>query len=400
MEKRCSELSHCGKHDASFLAGFAKEECTKSIKRSSGETAPVSQEIRPCNPGTKWGPRKGNIFDDSEIVEIIKFLEDSECLKDSDKYVVDLGANDGHGPSEKLFFPPFSYPGLIVEGEMKWFSSMHKVIPSPNVKKRISWISPSTISHILSKEGVPNFFVYLKIDMDADDCATLVAILASGFRPRVVQMEMTPEIPYQLSFGVLPLFKYGNMAHAGFQSCSVGMMHAIAEAYEYKLISVGGAKDAIFVHSNMSMGFHILDVSTAYYDFAACCWADPDPYNTRFLEQTAGVKLSEIYPTEWLGSSMNSSLKDKVSSSVLAYMTYACAFGASNQGIRRGIAHTQVRASARTKISVCVRVCVCLCVVHADLLTCMRVHDVTIRVGSTRGLLGMPFRFCSVVCPI
>jgi len=116
-----------------------------------GETPPVSHEIRPCNPAKKWGPRNGNFFDDSEVVDIIKFLEDSECLSGSIKYAVDLGANDGHGPSEKLFFPPFSYSGLIVEGEMQWLNSMHQVIPSPRVKKRISWVSPRTVSKIFSQ---------------------------------------------------------------------------------------------------------------------------------------------------------------------------------------------------------------------------------------------------------
>ncbi len=303
------------------------------LNTSSMETAPVFKEIRSCYPAKKWAPRNGRSFVDSEIVDIVKFLEDSECLKDATKFAVDLGANDGHGPSEKLFFPPFSYSGLMVEGDMKWLDSMQKVIPSPDVKKRISWISPSTISHTFSKEGVPKNLVYLKIDMDADDCATLAAIMASGFRPRVLQMEMTPEIPYPLSFGVLPLFKYGYDTHNGFQSCSMTMMHAIAEVYEYRLVSVGGTKDALFVHAKMSTGFHVLDASKAYYDFAACCWADPNPSNTRYLETARGVKLGEIYPTAWLGLSRNPSMKDKLFSSVLAYMLYACEVRGSNLGI-------------------------------------------------------------------
>jgi hypothetical protein len=38
VQTRCSELRRCGKHDASFLASFAKEQCTKSTERLSGET--------------------------------------------------------------------------------------------------------------------------------------------------------------------------------------------------------------------------------------------------------------------------------------------------------------------------------------------------------------------------
>ena len=103
---------------------------------------------------------------------------------------------------------------------------MHKVIPSPSVKKRISWVSPSTVSNMFSKERVPRDFVYLKLDMDADDCATLVAILASGYRPRVVQIEMTPEIPYQVS---------GSGLGSGFKSGStISWQVASARAW-YKL---------------------------------------------------------------------------------------------------------------------------------------------------------------------
>jgi hypothetical protein len=47
-------------------------------------------------------------------------------------------------------------------------------------------------------------------------------------------------------------------------------------------------------------------------------------YNSpKYIHTYKGVKLSEIYPTAWLGASMYPSLNDQVSSSVMAYMTYA-----------------------------------------------------------------------------
>lgn len=110
-------------------------------------------------------------------------------------YAIDLGANDGTGPSEKLFTEQ-SYPGLVVEGNEKHLPALQGRFPSDDVQKVIAFITPRGVPSLLNDAKVPREMHHLKIDMDADDCATLVAILEAGYRPRVTQAEVTYELRY------------------------------------------------------------------------------------------------------------------------------------------------------------------------------------------------------------
>lgn len=318
---------------SSRLSNISRDDLTAAEQVLPNSNSPIITSTCLTN-GTFWSPRNRATFIDAEIPDIIRFLGDLECLSGSTRYAVDIGANDGHGPSEKLFQPPFSYPGLMMEGDSKWLSSMQKVVPFASVVKLIAWITPLSISQVFYAKGVPKDFVYMKIDIDADDCATLVAIMERGFRPRVLQMEMTPEIPPPLSFGILPLVKYGYSAHAGFQSCSISMMNALAETYSYRLVSVGGTKDALFVHESVVPVFKVIDVWQSYDRFAGCCWAVPNPSNTRWLFTHQKVKLGMTPPTEWLGMARKNNTQEALFSSVLLYMRHACLVRAQKSGLK------------------------------------------------------------------
>jgi len=155
---------------------------------------------------TIWKPMNGFTFTDGEVADIIRAMAENENLQNATKYAVDLGANDGSGPSEQLF-RELHYPGLLVEGDDKHLGSLKERFPSTKVQKVISFITPKTVARLLKEAHAPSDMHYLKIDMDADDCATLVAILEAGYRPRVLQAEVTYEIPYPYAFGLYPLSK-------------------------------------------------------------------------------------------------------------------------------------------------------------------------------------------------
>lgn len=155
---------------------------------------------------TIWKPMNGLTFTDGEVADIIVAMAKNENFRNGTKYAVDLGANDGSGPSEELF-TELHYPGLLVEGDDKHLSSLKKRFLSIEVQKVISFITPRTVAGLLKEANAPSDMHYLKIDMDADDCATLVAILEAGYRPRVLQAEVTYEIPYPYAFGLYPLSK-------------------------------------------------------------------------------------------------------------------------------------------------------------------------------------------------
>jgi len=151
-----------------------------------------------------WIPKNKLTFADNEVADIIKAMDKNGNFRNSAKYAVDLGAHDGSGPSEQLF-KELRYPGLLVEGDNKHLPRLRERFPSSEVKKFISFITPRTVAGLLKQAKAPRDLHYLKIDMDADDCATLVAILEAGYRPRVLQAEVTYEIPYPYAFALYPL---------------------------------------------------------------------------------------------------------------------------------------------------------------------------------------------------
>lgn len=95
----------------------------------------------------------------------------------------------------------------MIEGDDKHLPRLRERFPSSEVKTKISFITPRTITGLLQEAEAPKDMHNLKIDMDADDCSTLVAILEAGYRPRVLQAEVTYEIPYPYAFALYPLTK-------------------------------------------------------------------------------------------------------------------------------------------------------------------------------------------------
>jgi len=60
-------------------------------------------------------------------------------------------------------------------------------------------VTPHNAAGLLGAAGAPRRFDYLKIDIDSYDCDVLAAILAAGYRPKVIQME-TGTIPPPVRF--------------------------------------------------------------------------------------------------------------------------------------------------------------------------------------------------------
>lgn len=153
-----------------------------------------------------WKPQNGATFEDSEVAGLVESLSRNGNLKGSTKYAVDFGANDGRGPSETIF-TGLKYPGLVVEGDGSYLGRLKTRFPSQDITKTISYITPQNAVELLQQANAPKDMHYFKIDMDADDCATLVAVLHAGYRPRIIQAELTYEIPYPYAFGVYALSK-------------------------------------------------------------------------------------------------------------------------------------------------------------------------------------------------
>lgn len=201
-----------------------------------------------------------------DIPVLLTWLEVSGNLNGSSKYIIDLGANDGTGSTQYLFQQQ-GFSGLLVEGNPDYLPALNAMYPGGRVKKRSSYITPSTALELLADEKVPFDPYFFKIDMDADDCATVTMLLKGGFQPRVIQMEITYDLPWPWSFAVYPLTNYAYTVHYGFQSCSIAFAWAMMKAYGYSLVSAGGTKDLVFVHTTSMKGLVELDPQTSAVDF-------------------------------------------------------------------------------------------------------------------------------------
>lgn len=264
----------------------------KHLKRRN---APEVFKNRPLFPPPDFTNLK-RFFKDEDIY--LWWLQATNQLLSATKYVVDFGANDGHGPTEKLF--ENGYPGLLVEGDSSWKSALEKLYPSQSVVKATSYIYPHSAMQLLRNTSTPMNPYFFKIDIDADDCATIFSVLDQGFQPRVVQMEFTYDIPYPWSFAILPLSNHSYSSHYGFQSCSSSFATTMMASFGYHLIAVGGTKDALFCHNSSMQHIKELDAKKASYAFGrhAIRSYGANPTNTRQFEVEDRVP-SSIAPSRW-----------------------------------------------------------------------------------------------------
>lgn len=109
-------------------------------------------------------------------------MEEFGTTAASSKFVLDLGANDGEGPTLRMFQED-GYDGLLVEGDPSHLNTLNEKVPHKSVQKLISYVTPGTIVSILTQSSVPKNLQYLKIDLDADDCAVLLVFIDSGWVP-------------------------------------------------------------------------------------------------------------------------------------------------------------------------------------------------------------------------
>jgi hypothetical protein len=154
-------------------------------------------------------------------------------------YAVNIGAGDGKSCFDPVY-PLFvsGYAGLALEWEDN--KELFKNIPSPTVKKLTGvCVTPQNVAEILNSVGCPKQCDFLKIDVDGYDGPILKAILESGYQPKVLQVEINPEIPPPIEFAVLyhPGYRCLDMKgrYGGFYGASLSYVLSITKGYGYKL---------------------------------------------------------------------------------------------------------------------------------------------------------------------
>lgn len=189
---------------------------------------------------------------------------------------VNLGAGDGRafipglncsiglcdGPENDPVYPLYNslhFGGLAVDGDPAFEQLLNENLPWANVTKLISMITPINVVSLLKEGNIPIDMDFFKNDIDGYDCAVSFAVLVAGYRPKIIQVEVNPEIPYPIAFGVnydkelkQPCF------YDGFYGCSLTLTSSIIKRFGYQLVGTPLLHDAIYVRDDFMVGLEPL----------------------------------------------------------------------------------------------------------------------------------------------
>ena len=155
----------------------------------------------------------------------------------SNRFAVNLGAGDGVSYNDPVL-PLYQagWAGLAVEGELN--EVLPANLPAPSIRKLIGTvITPDNVAQLLADNGCPESPDFLKLDIDGYDGPVLLEILRAGFQPKVIQLEVQPEIPPPVEFAVLydPAYRCTDSAGTtgGFYGASLGYITNLGRQFGY-----------------------------------------------------------------------------------------------------------------------------------------------------------------------
>lgn len=181
-------------------------------------------------------------------------------------FVVDMAASDGVSESCTLkFFRDHKWPGLAIEMDPKLFSKLAFIYAKfPQAQLARGRVTPHNVDSMLNAFEVPKDFALLNLDIDSYDLHVLDSILESGFKPKVISMEINEKIPPPIYFSVdYSDTHYWQGDH--FYGCSLAAATEIVKPRGYVLESVQ-YNNAVFVESSIAHGkIEDLDAAEAYH---------------------------------------------------------------------------------------------------------------------------------------
>lgn len=212
------------------------------------------------------------------------------------RLAVNFGCNDGQmgDPCHPLFAA--GYGGLCVD--VIETPDIFANLPGKNVIKHMGCqITPMNVAGLLRDARLPVDFDLLKIDIDSIDGVILAAALAAGYRPNVIQIEVSNELPPPFKFAALYHRLYHTHASAGsygFYGCSLGYANDLAERHGYALLQVDFSeyRDAVFVRRE----FLDLFPPRPFADPRAAFLAEPNQFSHMFND--FGIDVSQWWARE------------------------------------------------------------------------------------------------------
>ncbi len=167
-------------------------------------------------------------------------------------FAVDIAASDGVGQSCTLpLFRDRGWAGLAVEMDPGKFSKLAFLYaPFPNVKLARGRVTPSNVASMLRGFEVPHDFDLLNLDIDSYDLYVMAEMLKSGFRPKVITMEINENIPPPIYFTV-EYDEHHYWRGDLYFGCSLAAASTLIKPYGYILESLQ-YNNAMFIRSDFA----------------------------------------------------------------------------------------------------------------------------------------------------
>jgi hypothetical protein len=166
-------------------------------------------------------------------------------------FVVDIAASDGVSASPVLPYYMNGAHGLAIEFDVVKFAHLSYVYRRfPLVTLVRSKVIPNNVAKILGAYNTPMDFDVLNLDIDSFDLEVLLEMLFSGYRPKVISIEINEKIPPSIYFNV----KYDeNHRWQGnhFYGCSLAAANLEICQFDYRLVWLE-YNNAFFVHKDYS----------------------------------------------------------------------------------------------------------------------------------------------------
>jgi hypothetical protein len=172
--------------------------------------------------------------------------------------------------------------GLAIEPDITSFRKLELAYPQANIQKENVFLTPHNVASVIRKARLraenstsrhtcahrsdPSTFDILKIDIDSIDCPVLLAVVESGFRPKLVLIEVNAEVPPPIRFSLLYEPDASVRGHwdmledrytgrdDAFFGCSLSMASGIMTKYGYTLLQLDGW-DATYIHNDFASLF-------------------------------------------------------------------------------------------------------------------------------------------------
>lgn len=174
---------------------------------------------------------------DGHSEEEHRTLELLESLPLTNRYCVDIAAQDGVAGSQTLRLFQRGWPGLAVECDARMFAILARMYRGfENVSLIRTRVVPDNVVSILRAVQCPRDFAFLSLDIDSYDYFVLDRLLEE-FRPSLACVEINETIPPPLKFTVKSAPDH-QWEGDHFQGQSIAQCHELCIRHRYDIVEL------------------------------------------------------------------------------------------------------------------------------------------------------------------